>query len=171
MRLMKNKYLKFDDIIVGDWQVKNVTTLNLLPDIPEKYFTDEYILYKRMEDDRLLEAVSFDLYKDTNYWDILLMLNEMSSMNELPVNYDIILIRVDRKIEEWREKGKLMYSNLNAQQIADKYEELLALEIELNEKHRNLKYISPSDLSSLMADISALEGKIKIDKDLIISKD
>ena len=45
MELMNNKYLIFDDIeLKNEQKVKNITQLSMLPDIPDKYFSNDYIL-------------------------------------------------------------------------------------------------------------------------------
>jgi len=170
MELMNNKYLIFDNIKLKNGEkVKNTTTLNLLPDIPNKYFTDEYILQYKVTDDRLLESISFELYESTDYWDILLILNSMRNMNELPVNYDIVINRADKKISEWKSKGNLLPKNMTDEIIQAKYEEILAEEVELNEKFRYIKYISKEDLSELEADLDILKSEVKLNKNLIIN--
>ena len=171
MQLMKNRYLNFETIDSGIGIVENITTLGILPDIPLKYFTEDYYRLKKIEDDRLLESLSWDIYDNTNYWDILMVLNNMSSMSELPVNYDIVLLRAERELEGWILQGELMYSFLTDAQILEKYNQILESEIEKNEKYRSIKYISPTDLSELLADLTLVKDEVKIDKELIISKD
>ncbi len=171
MELMKNKYLKFEEIESGIGLVRNVTTLNLLVDIPKKYFETDYILYKKLEDDRLLEAVSFDIYSNTNYWDILLVLNGMISLTDLPANYDIVLLRAEKRLEDWLGRGSLMQHSLDDDQIKNKYDEFLEIEIEANEKHRDLMYISPNNLSELLGELSMMEDDVKINSDLIINEE
>lgn len=171
MELMKNKYLNFETIDAGLGIVENITTLGILPDIPAKYFTEDYYMLKKIEDDRLLEALSWEFYENTNYWDILMILNGMTNMNQLPVNYDIVLIRAEIELDGWVKQGELMYSFLNDDQILEKYNQILEDEIEKNEKYRNIRYISASDLSELLADLNDIKDEVKIDKELIISKD
>lgn len=171
MELMKNKYLKFDEIDSGIGIVRNTTVLNLLPDIPAKFFTDDYILLKKIEDDKLIEALSYELYNNTDYWDILLVLNGMTNMNQMPVNYDTILVRVGYKIEKWADRGKLMYSQLTDLQIKTKYDEMLLEEINLNETYRNIKYISKNDLSELLSILDKKTDEVKINSDLLVNKD
>ena len=167
MSLMINKYLKFDNIEFDGQLVKNVTTLNMLPDVPDKYFEDSYILNIKLEDDRLLEAISFELYENTDYWDVLLVLNGMTCMGQLPVNFDIVMERANKRLLGWRIKGKLMDSFIDQEELSAKYDEILKEEIEKNEKHRLLKYISKSNLSELDADLDSVEGFVKIDPRLI----
>jgi len=168
MELMKNKYLIFDDIEFLDTKVKNITTMNLLPDIPEKYFGNDYLLQIKTQDDSLLEAISFNLYESTDYWDILLVLNGMRSMNELPVNYDIVLNRADRKMSLWKKRGKLLPGEFTDEVIQKKYKEILEEEVEKNEKYRFIKYIASDDMSELTSDLEKIKEKTKINENILI---
>jgi hypothetical protein len=168
MELMKNKYLLFENIEFLDKKIKNTTTLNLLPDIPDKYFGNDYSLQIKVIDDTLLEALSFSLYETTDYWDILMILNNMRSMNELPVNYDMVLNRADRKLQEWKEKGRLLPGSFTDEAINEKYAIILEEEITLNEKYRYIKYINQDDLSELTAELDKIAADVKINKNLII---
>ena len=169
MHLMKNKYLNFETIDSGIGIVENTTTLGILPAIPEKYFTENYYILKKVENDRLLEALSWEIYENTNYWDILMVLNGMTTMNQLPVNFDVVMIRAERELEGWVKRGNLMYSHLSNSEIKEKYNEIEAEQVELNEKYRNIKYISPIDLSELLADLENVKNEVKINKNLIIN--
>jgi len=171
MELMNNSYLKFPIIEFNGTNVYNISELNLLPDIPDKYFTTEYILYYKVQDDALLEGISFELYKDTNYWDMLMILNDMRSMNELPVNYDIVITRAEKKLAEWKEKGKLLPGFLTDEKVLEKFDEILADEVEKNEKYRTIKYIAQDNLSELDADLDLAKLDAKINKNLIINKE
>ena len=169
MELMNNKYFIFDDIKLSDGNtVKNITSLNTLPDIPSKYSGSDYVLSYKVEDNRLLESISFELYESTDYWDILLMLNGMRSMNELPVDYDTVLLRAKSNIDDWIDKGRLLSSSLTDGDIELKYKELLEEEIQKNEKYRYIKYISIGDLSELEAELNNNRNNVKIESELII---
>jgi len=168
MKLMKNKYLVFENIEFADSLVKNTTTLNILPDIPNKYFGADYIRNMKVQDDTLLEAISFELYESTDYWDILLVLNGMRSMNELPVNHDIVLNRADRELLKWKEKGKLLSIKINDEVIKEKYDNILNIEIEKNEKYRYIKYIASDDLAELTSELEKIKEESKINKNILI---
>jgi len=170
-KLMRNRYLKFESIDFNGREVRNMTTLGLIPDIPSKYFTEEYLHEYKVDDDRLLEAISFELYGSTDYWDILLKLNDMTSMNQLPVNYDIIIHRADYKLQEWKKKGKLLNSVLDEKIIEEKYKEIIEEEIAINEKFRYIKYVDTADISELQADLDKLSEENKINKKILIQNE
>jgi len=168
MKLMKNSYLNFETIDSGIGIVENTTTLGLLPIIPEKYFTEDYYILKKIEDDRLLEAISYEIYENTNYWDLLMVLNGMTRMNQLPVNYDVILLKAEQELSGWLDRANLMYTYLTDEQKEEKYNVLLDKLVEENEKYRSIRYISPTDLSELLADLDNAKNEIKINKKIII---
>jgi len=195
MRLMQNKYLRFDPIGFLDTNVRNITDLNILPDIPEKYFGENYKRLYKVENDRLIESISFELYENTDYWDILLALNKITNVSQLPVNYDTVLIRARKELSKWMKTGKLMGTNsLNEQynEVLDilnrgdkiklekyignpeetvkaKYLELLKTEEEKNEKFRNINYLALSDISELESDLDILGQSVKINNNLVIN--
>ena len=150
-------------------RVRNITSLNLLPDIPPKFFSPDYTIKRKVHNDELIEQISFDLYQSTDYWDILLVLNGMTSMNQLPVNNDIVIIKAEKKLQEWKDKGALLNIPMTSALLLKKYNEFLLLEETLNEKYRYINYISPEDMSELLADIEANKTKAKINKSLIIN--
>ncbi|MHB8098003.1 MAG: hypothetical protein ACYDD5_00225 [Sulfuricurvum sp.] len=194
MNLMENSYLLFETIAFNGQPVRNVTKFCLLPDVPAKYFGENYILEYACEDDRLLEAISFDLYKDTSYWDIIMLLNGMTNMSELPVNGDVIFKRAEASLDKWIKQGVLIISKDLMPQyysikqdlsqgnpimlylsedddneiVARKYIELLEQEYNKNEKYRTLKYITISDISELLSDLAILKSSPKIDTNLVI---
>jgi len=195
MHLMQNKYLKFDSIEFLGTNVRNITDLNILPDIPEKYFGENYKRLYKVENDRLIESISFELYENTDYWDILLVLNKITNISQLPVNYDTVLIRARKELSKWMKAGKLIVTNSLTEQynkvlnilnngdkvklekyigspeetVKAKYLELLKIEEDKNEKFRNINYLSLSDISELESDLDILRQSVKIDNNLIIN--
>jgi len=171
MRLMNNSYLKMDTILTSLGEVVNSTDLILLPKIPEKFLGKDYILYKKIEDDSLLEKISYDIYGTTDFWDILMVLNGITRTNQLPTKYDTIQEYAEYDYQNWLEK---MYKILNIEVDVykeAKYQEILNDYMEKNEKFRNFKYISPTDMSELLADLNNLKQEPNINSNLIINKD
>lgn len=174
MELMRNKYLQFDNIEIKsfDKYVKNVTLVNTLPDIPAKYFTESYIVEKRIDDNMRLEYLAFELWGDTSYWDILMMLNNMKRMDELPVDYDQLLERVSERLSDWREATEhLRKEAYSSKEVEAKRLEILDECVETNEKFRNIKYIELSNLSELLTELDDLKSYPKLNQNLIINKE
>lgn len=167
---MKNNYLIFDEIDSGIGEVKNFTSLDLLPKIPLKYYQDqENFLEKQIDDDMLIEGISQEIYKSPDYWGLLLVFNEITSFDMLPTNYDTVLERAEEEFENWLSKSYLINRIISEDEKEAKKEEILNTKIEENEKYRYIKYISPDNISVLLAELKTLKNKAAINSDLMIN--
>jgi len=197
MKLMENKYLKFGTIMFNGVPVRNITEINILPDIPEKFYSNNYTLVYEVRDNQLIENIAFELYENTDYWDLLMKFNGIRNVAELPVNYDTILLRARKALSIWMDAGKLMVSrNLDEQYtevintlnegvkitlekaeddpdeiVKRKYLELLEEEVQKNEKYRKINYLSVSDMAELESALDIAKENPKINPDIIINKD
>ena len=150
---MKKLYLfSRDTLSVKDqnieFLIRDYTNLVSIQKILDKY--KEYIqIYQVLEDERL-DTISYKLYGTTDYWDMLVLLNDLKCMTDLPVNYDKVENRARQKHEDWT---KIFGKQKTKEQIASKYEEFLEQEIANNEKYRNFKYIDSSVINRFYLDI------------------
>ena len=150
---MKKLYLfSRDTLSVKDqnieFLIRDYTNLVSIQEILDKY--KEYIqIYQVLEDERL-DTISYKLYGTTDYWDMLVLLNDLKCMTDLPVNYDKVENRARQKHEDWT---KIFGKQKTKEQIANKYEEFLEQEIANNEKYRNFKYIDSSVINRFYLDI------------------
>ena len=150
---MKKLYLfSRDTLSVKDQNIeiliRDYTNLVSIQEILDKY--KEYIqIYQVLEDERL-DTISYKLYGTTDYWDMLVLLNDLKCMTDLPVNYDKVENRARQKHEDWT---KIFEKQKTKEQIASKYEEFLEQEIANNEKYRNFKYIDSSVINRFYLDI------------------
>ena len=150
---MKKLYLfSRDTLSVKDqnieFLIRDYTNLVSIQEILDKY--KEYIqIYQVLEDERL-DTISYKLYGTTDYWDMLVLLNDLKCMTDLPVNYDKVENRAKQKHEDWT---KIFGKQKTKEQIASKYEEFLEQEIANNEKYRNFKYIDSSVINRFYLDI------------------
>ena len=197
MKLMENKYLKFGTIMFNGVPVRKITEINILPDIPERFYSNNYALVYEVRDNQLIENIAFELYENTDYWDLLMKFNGIRNVAELPVNYDTILLRARKSLAIWMDAGKLMVSrNLDKQYtelidllnegikivlekaedspdeiVKRKYLELLEKEVQKNEKFRKIHYLSVSDMAELESELDVVSENPKINPDIIINKD
>ena len=131
-----------------EFLIRDYTNLVSIQEILDKY--KEYIqIYQVLEDERL-DTISYKLYGTTDYWDMLVLLNDLKCMTDLPVNYDKVENRARQKHEDWT---KIFGKQKTKEQIASKYEEFLEQEIANNEKYRNFKYIDSSVINRFYLDI------------------
>jgi len=155
---MNNKYFIFKRVKIGNNSIKNTTDLNLLPRIPDIFKGNDYIKELLIEDNTLIEQISYRLYDTTDYWDLLFVLNNMTNLNQLPKEEDIILRRADNIYKKWLEvnQSTVIYEDLN---IEEKYKNILKEEEEKNEKYRYFKYISSSHISEVMNELKKIKEK------------
>ena len=158
---MKKLYLfSRDTLSVKDqnieFLIRDYTNLVSIQEILDKY--KEYIqIYQVLEDERL-DTISYKLYGTTDYWDMLVLLNDLKCMTDLPVNYDKVENRAKQKHEDWT---KIFGKQKTKEQIASKYEEFLEQEIANNEKYRNFKYIDTSMINRFHLDIQNFKKSLQ----------
>ncbi len=158
---MKKLYLfSRDTLSVKDknieFLIRDYTNLVSIQEILDKY--KEYIqIYQVLEDERL-DTISYKLYGTTDYWDMLVLLNDLKCMTDLPVNYDKVENRAKQKHEDWT---KIFGKQKTKEQIASKYEEFLEQEIANNEKYRNFKYIDTSVINRFYLDIQNFKKELQ----------
>ena len=98
---MNNSYYNFDNIRVNNLLISNITDYVTLQEIPDVFTNNNIILQKTLNDDELIDGVSYQLYETTDYWDILLALNKITNISQLPVNYDVVLKRALEEYTNW----------------------------------------------------------------------
>ena len=100
-----------------------------------------------------IEVISYNIYRSSDYWDLLLLINNIKDFRKLPVNQDKLEKRLNETYNEWLDTfGK----NKTEPQKLEKYQELeneLFLE---NEKFRIINYINIDKISEIKAKIKEL---------------
>ena len=83
---------------------KPMTNFNeiLLQDDIEKYRTDDkyYDIYN-VPTNIKIEQIAYEQYNDVNFWDTILVLNNMKTYLELPRSNDIIISKTLEKLKKW----------------------------------------------------------------------
>lgn len=117
-----------------------------------KQYEGEFSEYQVSNDERI-EVISYNIYRSSDYWDLLLLINNIKDFRKFPVNQDKLEKRLNETYNEWLDTfGK----NKTEPQKLEKYQELeneLFLE---NEKYRIIKYINIDKISEIKAKIKEL---------------
>jgi hypothetical protein len=171
MELMNNSFLNFKDIEFDGVLVKDYTDLSVLPGIPAKYYDSKYLMEYELQDNELIEGVSYNIYGTTNYWDLLIAGNGIKSLSQLPVQYDTVLVRAEERYSTFLMKPNLTGIVPTTEKKELIYQEILAEEIENNEKFRTLKYIRPEYISELLSDLQKLNARAVINEAVLIKRD
>lgn len=146
---MKNIILNYnkievDDFIVSDYFSKKIHIIDFLSTHPELF-----VSFKVMDDEKL-ENISYKLYGTSDYWDLLLMINGMDPLVDMPYNSDTIINKVQTELNIY---FYFTYSHAplsNAARITELTSEFTTNAELLNEKFRYINVIRPSSISLLI---------------------
>lgn len=128
---------------VPDYFSKDVNISEIIPEI-----IDLIQVYKMSDGDKL-ERVSFELYGTTDYWDILLMLNEINPLFEMPLQDNSLLEITEEFVFNYQ---NFVYSHApliqsRADELLEEYKER---NIDENDKLRLLYVIKPSKMGEFI---------------------
>lgn len=149
MVYMEKRFYLFDDIVSGGKTFKNFTAGRKLP----KSLVNDSSLYVSIElaDNEKLEYLSLTHYNTMNYWDLLLLLNNMSDINSLPKDMDSLINSIEEEL-----LSHILYFNIANTDENEAYIRATRAEIEErltneNEKHRSFKIIKPTRITDFLS--------------------
>nr|DAR75999.1 MAG TPA: hypothetical protein [Caudoviricetes sp.] len=149
---MKNSILNFEREVIDNISVTDYKTLDL-DSLRDLLNNKSYLKYIELKYNDLIENVSYKYYKNSAYWDLLLVMNNRDALFDMVYNFDTVVDIIDeitenyfRKdyqgkvseqfIEWYKENKKIKISNLNENNVI-----LFILKDEiLSEVIRNIKY-------------------------------
>lgn len=65
---------------------------------------NSYFVYLKVEVGAKIEKVCYDYYNNTNYCDLIMMINGRNMIYDMPYSYDIILEAIEKDIDRYRSK-------------------------------------------------------------------
>ena len=147
---MKNTILNFekeevDNFIVSDYFSKNINLYSIITDnIKLEFFT----LYKIMDNDKI-ERISYELYGTTDYWDLLLLINDREAFCGMTYDFETCTSNVESYIDKYEFE---IYSNEDISderktELLDEFYEKYKLR---NEMNRYLHIIKPSKMQDFL---------------------
>jgi len=158
MELMSNSYLIFKNIGFDGLLIKNFTDTAYLPKIPQKYLDKNNLESVRVNDNMFIEKISYDIYEDTAYWDILMAINGMTKMDQLPTDFDTVIAKADIKFNKWKQSLLTLNKTYTDQEITTKYNTFIEEETVINEKFRVIYYVPVIKINELMTELNAIRG-------------
>lgn len=151
---MQNTLLNYtleelDEFIVPDYFSKKIDLYNLIQEFTEAGTLGYYLATYKIADDDKLERISYDIYGTTDYWDILLQLNDKNPLFELPYSLDTI---IDGSEEYWNNYANFLYfqAPLNSEILNNLIDEEIEKMKEQNEKYRFLYIIKPTKIQEFL---------------------
>jgi hypothetical protein len=155
---MKNTILNYDreevemdldgninDVVasVPDYFSKDINVFEIFDDVSD--MLDVY----QCDDDDKIERISYELYGTTDYWDLLLLLNDKNPLSQLPYNESVLQQSTEAHINLYK---NYIYSH--APLLQTRTNELLAeflqQDKENNEKFRFLYIIKPTKINDFI---------------------
>lgn len=136
------EYVQFP-LLGEQLSIINFTNLIDITPVLDKFKND--VLTYIVKDDEKIEGISYNLYKTTDYYDMLMILNGMKRMTELPVNIDVVYKKIQEEYNYWLLN---IGENKTDKQKQEKMLQIEQIVKDENEKYRHLKYLKPQIISS-----------------------
>ena len=140
---------ELDEFIVPDYFSKKIDLYNLIQEFSSNGTLGEFLLTYKIADDDKLERISYDIYGTTNYWDLLLQLNDKNPLFEMPYSLDTV---IDSTEEYWNNYSDFLYfqSPLKSEVLQGLIDAEIENMKEINEKYRFLYIIKPTKMQEFL---------------------
>ena len=135
---------KENTIEVVDYFSKDVYIADLKDD-PE---IKDLLRVIRIQDDDTFEKISYRLYNSSNYWDIILLLNNRDPLFSISYNFDVLENSAEQRLKKITKDYKK--KPLSKEYVSLMKEGYLEEEIQDNEKMRILSVPRPEQINSLI---------------------
>lgn len=111
---------------------------------------EETFMWYQLEDDTKLEKVALDLYGNSDYWDILMLINQKDPLFHMPYNYDTLVNSAEIKAQNYIDEiyGNTI-TNVAYNALVETYKKKFIKE---NEIFRYIRIIKPSQIYKFLQD-------------------
>lgn len=154
---MKNTILKFDSregeidgkkYNVPDYFSKDIDVKKFFDSMPD---VGSFYIFRKIDNNDKLERITFDYYENTDYWDIILMINGMDPLVSMPMEDDVILKEADDFINyffnEYYFRDKVSITGEREKFLEEYYTQKF---MELVDKNRYIKLVPPQKMPQLI---------------------
>lgn len=76
-----------EEVVVPDYFSKKITKKRLYELIPD---LDNYLLPYTLKDNEKIEKIAFDMYGESDYWDLLVIINDLVPLLSMPYDTNVI---------------------------------------------------------------------------------
>lgn len=140
---------ELDEFIISDYFSKQIDLYSILQEFTDAGTLSDYVQLYRIQDDDKIERISYDIYGTTDYWDMLVQLNDKQPLFEMPYNLDAL---INASSEFWKDYSEMLY--FQAPLSDSVLQVLIDAEIEkmkeLNEVYRFMYIIKPTKLQEFL---------------------
>lgn len=142
---MKNSILKFDDLTSDTYLHKDYTSF----DYSKVYqyvltCTEDFFDWYQVKNNDKMERISFELYKTTDYWDILVLINSLSPMFDIPYDFDVLYDTADEFVTRYKSDNP--DTNIPETHALYMHNEFERRFNEHNEEVRTIRIVKPSKI-------------------------
>lgn len=150
---MNNSILNFekeelDEFIVSDFFSKDVDIFKILETFTSAQINTYFSTY-RISDNDMIERISYDIYGTSNYWDLLLTLNDKQALFQMPYDND-----VTSELAEgfWNNYSENIYfqPTVNSSILQTLIDNEIEKMRELNEEYRYIFIIKPTQIHAFI---------------------
>lgn len=151
---MTNYILKYDteeldEFIVSDYKSKNISIFNLFNSLyNNNTYKDFFTIYSIQENDKL-ERLSLELYGTTNYWDIILMINQLNPLFDMFYDNDTIFDSVKENVNNYA-NNEYVNKPLGEPRTSELYQEFSEMMYNENDKKRYIYVIKPEKMNEFI---------------------
>ena len=149
--LLSNTLTNFTRRTVDTYSVMDYKSINMnsIYDYINTLSPDTFDWYQVQDDDKW-ERISLELYQNTDYWDVLLILNQRNPLTDLPFSFDVISKLSEDRITEYH---TLVYGST----LPTAEHDIMLNIVETNnltdnENNRVIKIIKPAKMSRFLQD-------------------
>lgn len=147
---MKNSILNFEkeevnNFIVSDYFSKNINLYSIITDtIKNEYFS----IYRIMDNDKI-ERISYELYGTTDYWDLLLLINDRNALDGMTYDFETCSSAVESYINKYEFEiySNKDFSTQRRDELIQEFDEKYKLRSEAN---RYLFIVNPSKMQDFL---------------------
>jgi hypothetical protein len=147
--ILNYTYEELDEFIVSDYFSKKIDLYNILQEFKDNNSLSDFMQIYRIDDDDKLERISYDIYGTTNYWDILLQLNDRNPLFEMVYSLDTIISSSE---EFWNNYANFLYfqAPLDSTILQLLVDEEIEKMKEQNEIYRYIYIIKPTKMQEFL---------------------
>lgn len=147
---MNNSTINYEDVIINDVQLPDYMSKKYFMIAQMEELNDEtYITYYQLLDDEKIETISYKFYDTPDYWDLILLINNMSPLMDMIYNFDVVEEESIKKIDFYAENvyvtKDLPEGFVDSMKVDDLNNTLTLLE-----ENRTIKIIKPGALQSFL---------------------
>lgn len=147
--ILNYQYEELDEFIVPNYFSKKIDVYTVLSELIANGTLGDYMQTYRISDDDKLERISYDIYGTTNYWDMLLQLNDKQPLFEMPYSLDTIM---DSTNEFWTYYSEFLYfqsplDGVDLQRLIDAEIEIMK---EKTEVYRFIYVVKPTKIQEFL---------------------